>query len=165
MIWKAALLWRGVLLCCLALAPAQGCFDDLCRSEEPSFQVDVIPGAGVKVSTLAELVVTVRAGSFQKKEVRFPLAGKMDDGRTSFVVVLGAAGAGGFSAEVLVQARDARGTVRAWARRTYTGEGNACNFFEMSLTTGDLGEQDLDGDGEKGAADCDDNDPCRSHLL
>ena len=64
-IWKAALLWRGVLLCCLALAPAQGCLDDdLCRGEEPSFQVDVIPGAGVKVSTLAELVVTVRAGSF-----------------------------------------------------------------------------------------------------
>jgi len=155
------------LAVCLALAAWPGCSDEaaLCAGEEPAFQVDLLAGDKVQVSLLKTLHVTVKAGNFSKTNVKLPLGNKLLDGSTSFVVVLGQEGTGGFTADVLVLAKDAARKVRAHAKQTFTGTGDACNFFEMTLQAGEPPSQDLDGDGESSDTDCDDDDPCRSNKL
>jgi len=64
-------------------------------------------------------------------------------------VEVGKAGARGFTAEISVAARDASGAALARGHTTFSGEGNACNFFSLPTTSAFVpdGGADARGDG------------------
>jgi DNA-binding beta-propeller fold protein YncE len=115
-----------------------GCRADKCKSSAPAFQVDVSLPAGISGGLTKDLLVQIDAAGLHREQV-LENAGLLDDGKTSFAVDVGAAGTKGFTAELTVTARDASGTALAVGRGSFSGWGNACNFFELALGGGSDG--------------------------
>ena len=161
-LWSGAAPSALLLLACLQLG---ACTGEPCGDAAPSFQVTVRPGSGVKVNRLQTMKVTVVAGAFVRHGHSFELGQAMADGATSFVVELGQAGSGGFEVHVTVVALGASGNAEGWAAKTFSGGGDGCNFFELTLQAGSVSSRDFDGDGVKGSKDCDDMNPCRGPGL
>jgi hypothetical protein len=127
----------------VALLPSgSGCAPDACRGQETTFEVTVSLGPAVPAHELDSLEVEVRAGSFHRART-FTAGSAFGDGQSSFAVKLGSVGSS-FEAEVTLTARAAGGRVLATAQRTFSGSGDACNFFAMSLSC-DSGEVSLCG--------------------
>lgn len=161
--FRTYLAWLSLPFLLMAPLLVGGCQEDLCTAQPPAFQLSIVPGPGIDVSRLLILAVVVDAGAFFRQK-SFDLQGRLDDGQTSFVVQLGEQGREGFSVEVLLLASGSqKQPVLAWAKQTFQGSGDACNFFSMTLTDG--APSDLDGDGLAAPQDCDDFDPCRSPSL
>jgi hypothetical protein len=154
---------RGAaVLALVALAlPLEAC-ERRCAEEPPSFQLDLVLATGLSEASIRTLVVSVNAGSFVRSGVRLDPRGKWSGGRTSLAVILGDAGAGGFSAKVQVAALDAAEATIAGNQGVFSGSGDGCNFFSLSLGSPLV---DADGDGDPSSTDCDDKDPCRSSRL
>jgi hypothetical protein len=122
---------RGVVLWSLGVAfVLGGCKADLCESKAPAFQLDLTLPASVRARIKSFRVDVTASG--KHKEQLFN-SGTLAGSETSVSVTVGAAGAAGFSAEVIVEARDDQGMTLAQAKGTFKGVGNACNFFKLVL--------------------------------
>jgi hypothetical protein len=115
----------------LVLLGAPGC-SDVCESEAPAFQIDLELAPGVDAPQIATLTADVQAAGL-RKQAQLDVIPLKANRRASFVVRVGGAGAGGFSAEVSVQARDDQGGLVAWGSDRYSASGDACNFFSLTL--------------------------------
>lgn len=116
----------------LWLALAGACADDLCLSSEPAFQVDLTLASGVDASRIEQLIADVSAAG-QRKVAALQVGPLRANRAASFDVFVGPAGAGGFTADVRVEARGKGGAVLARANVRFSGSGDACNIIDMVL--------------------------------
>jgi hypothetical protein len=121
---------RLVLLAsCLALLA--GCKDDLCKAEAPAFELELVLGGGTPAS-IATIEVEVTISGLTRSE-RFDATPLLASGHATVRVLVGAAGVNGFEARVVVRALAAGGTLLARGETSFSGSGDACNFFSLVL--------------------------------
>lgn len=120
------------LLLLLPALLACACAPDLCESHEPAFQVDLTLGEEVNATQINRLVAQVSAAG-QKKTVTLDIDKIRANRRASFYVAVGPAGASGFNGEVSVEARDALSRILGSGKVTFSGSGDSCNRFGMTL--------------------------------
>lgn len=143
-------LWSTLAgVCLLLIAQVSGCTEDLCRGQAPAFQLDLTMGSGVDVTEVKKVKVWASVGNTQREDV-FDVAGLLDDGRTSISVeVKGEEASAGFETTVQAAALDKYNLPMVQARQTFSGTGDACNFFQMTLARegpADAGPPDTDSD-------------------
>jgi hypothetical protein len=126
------MLRRALIALTLATALAACGKKDACKGVGPSLEVDLVLGAAIARDAIHSLDVTVTAGSFHAQQT-FGVADQLADGSTSFVVNVGEAGAGGFTADLTVTARDKDQQIILVTRRSVTATGDGCNFVEVPL--------------------------------
>ena len=129
------------LLCVLLLT---ACRKDRCRDEPPAFEVSVVLGSQTDGHAITSLRVDLSAAGLQRQQT-LDVAGLLDDGRTTFAVDVGPAGADGFVARVDVAALGQDGAEVARGQGEFIGSGDACNFFELTLS-GPGGDAGVDSD-------------------
>jgi len=117
-------------VCCLALALVAGCREDRCRGEAPAFQLDVATGP-VPGQAIARLELHLTAAGVTRQQT-LVVEGLLDDGETSVLVQV-PGGTNGFTAFVDVVALDAVGKVLGRGHGEFSGTGDACNFFSVTL--------------------------------
>ena len=127
---------RSILQCLLLCLVFPACQDDLCRSQPPALEVTITLAGGVKARfrEIKTLHVDLSTDTTFHKKWSFQITDELDDGETSFAVALGPAGEGGFSATVLVRAKNAKGQEVAWTEKTFpANSGDACNLRTLVL--------------------------------
>lgn len=127
-----ARLCRCVLALALACLWSSGCAEDLCKSREPAFQVDLILSPRINAAGLHRLTADVSAAGL-RKAVPLAVTPLKTTRRASFDVTVGPAGARGFEAEVRVEATDARARVVARGGLKFKGSADACNLISLAL--------------------------------
>ena len=138
----------------LSTALALGaCKEDRCKGEAPAFEIEVSLGAGVASAGIERVLVDVSLGA-RTQTASFDPAPLVARGRAPFTVLVGDTGRGGFSASVIVRAVDKTGTTLARGADTYSGHGDACNFFAMTLASATDGGVDTLPDVKPDANPC-----------
>jgi hypothetical protein len=128
-----------------------GCADPACESGAPSLQVNVIVDADIATSEIARVVADVSTVG-RKKTTDLDAQPLKDDGRASFVVIVGAGGKTGFDYIISVKLLDGAGAELAKGLVESTGVGNGCNTVSLLLSRGGIGDGGADG-GDGGGPD------------
>lgn len=116
----------------VSLCLVAGCKDDACKGEPPSMQVTVELGPEVDVSKLDKAEVHVLVAE-RSKVAQLALGKLKSEGSAAFVVVVGDAGAAGFTAEVKVSVFGSANDVVAEGSATFTASGDGCNDYSLRL--------------------------------
>jgi hypothetical protein len=120
------------LLVLLTVVAFSGCKDDLCKSQAPAFELEVVLGAGTPSSSVSQLLVEVVTVG-KTKTATFDAGPLQAKGRATLTVLVGDEGRGGFQVQVAVKALSSTGAAVASVARSFAGSGDACNYFSLVL--------------------------------
>ncbi len=121
-------------LAALFLLPA-GCGDDLCKGEDPAFEVSVLLDKGVSEKAITMLKARVLAIGMDNT-FEFPIKDELADRRTTFFIVVGKSydvSEEDFTAQVRLTVLDKNKAVVAKATVSLENSGDACNFHQVTL--------------------------------